>query len=150
MAKFPLQTTNRRRVLKYSALAGGAALAGCVSRIRDSAGADDDHGFPEPHYGDPDQEYQLTATESEVMVDSGESHDGWTYNGEYPGPELRAVEGERLGVTVENDLPEETTIHWHGLVLDGDNAMDGVPGFTQAAIEPGEEYGYEFGASPVQ
>ncbi|WP_418282663.1 multicopper oxidase family protein [Halorubrum sp. DTA98] len=109
----------------------------------------DDREFPEPRYGEPDRSYHLTATESDVSVATDESYDGWTYNGEYPGPEIRAVEGERVRVTVENDLPEETTIHWHGMVLDGDNAMDGVPGVTQAAIEPGEEFVYEFDAEPA-
>ena len=145
----PMDTLSRRRLLTYSAIAGGAGLAGCVGRIRNSAGSSDDRGFPEPRYGDPDREYHLTATESEVTVAPGESHAGWTYDGEYPGPEIRAVEGERVRVTLENDLPEETTIHWHGMVLDGDNAMDGVRGVTQAAIEPGAAFVYEFDAEPA-
>ena len=45
---------------------------------------------------------------------------------------------------VENDLPEETTVHWHGVRVP--NAMDGVPHLTQAPIKPGGSFGYEFTA----
>ena len=39
----------------------------------------------------------------------------WSYNGAVPGPEIRVRQGERLRITVENRLDEETTVHWHGL-----------------------------------
>ena len=38
----------------------------------------------------------------------------WSYNGAVPGPEIRVRQGERLRITVENRLDEETTVHWHG------------------------------------
>ena len=140
---------SRRDVLNSGAIAGGTLIAGCFDTTTNDDASPDEREFPEPQYGDPDREYNLSATESEVTVATDESHDGWTYNGEYPGPEIRAVEGERVRVTVENDLPEETTIHWHGMALNGDNAMDGVPGVTQEAIAPGEEFVYEFDAEPA-
>ena len=59
-----------------------------------------------------------------------------------PGPELRVREGERLRVTLDNQLPEPTTIHWHGIPLP--NPMDGVPDVTQPAVMPGERFVYEF------
>jgi FtsP/CotA-like multicopper oxidase with cupredoxin domain len=58
----------------------------------------------------------------------------WAYNGSVPGPLLRARQGERLRVEVENALDETTTVHWHGIRVP--NAMDGVPYVTQAPIEP--------------
>ncbi len=70
----------------------------------------------------------------------------WVYNGTVPGPELRLTEGETLRVTVHNHLPEETTIHWHGLPIP--NSMDGVPYVTQAPIKPGEVFTYDF-VAPV-
>ena len=149
---------SRRDALAFGAVAGGTLIAGCLGVTTDDdasqdptddGSAADEDGFPEPRYGDPDRTYHLTATESEVTVAPGKRHDGWTYDGAYPGPEIRAVEGERVRVVVENELPEGTTIHWHGMVLDGDNAMDGVPGVTQAPIEPGEEFVYEFDAEPA-
>jgi FtsP/CotA-like multicopper oxidase with cupredoxin domain len=66
----------------------------------------------------------------------------WSYNGAVPGPEIRLRQGERLRITVENQLAEETTVHWHGLRVP--NAMDGVPHLTQRPIAPGETFVYEF------
>jgi FtsP/CotA-like multicopper oxidase with cupredoxin domain len=68
----------------------------------------------------------------------------WSYNGTVPGPEIRVRQGERLRVTVENALAEETTIHWHGVRVP--NAMDGVPHLTQKPIGAGERFAYEFEA----
>lgn len=68
----------------------------------------------------------------------------WCYNGAVPGPELRVRQGERLRVTVENALAEETTVHWHGLRVP--NAMDGVPHLSQRPIGVGETFLYEFDA----
>lgn len=66
----------------------------------------------------------------------------WGYNGLVPGPELRIRQGEILRVEVKNRLPEETTVHWHGIRLP--NHMDGVPHVTQAPIAPGSDFTYEF------
>jgi len=67
----------------------------------------------------------------------------WGYNGNVPGPELRLRQGERLRVAVENQLDEETTVHWHGIRLP--NAMDGVPHLTQKPIAAnGGKFLYEF------
>jgi FtsP/CotA-like multicopper oxidase with cupredoxin domain len=71
----------------------------------------------------------------------------WTYNGTVPGPEIRVPYGQRVRIVVKNDLPEETTVHWHG--IDVPNAMDGVPDVTQAPIEPGGSFTYEFDAVPA-
>ena len=149
MSEYDNSPIGRRDVIEAGAVAGGALFAGCLDIATEDGSTPDVGEFPEPEYGEPDRTYELTATDAEVTVGSDERHDGWTYDGEYPGPEIRAVEGERVRVVLENDLPEETTIHWHGMVLEGDNAMDGVPGVTQAAIEPGEEFVYEFDAEPA-
>lgn len=66
----------------------------------------------------------------------------WGYNGSVPGPVIRARRGERLRIRVSNQLEQPTTVHWHGLRIRND--MDGVPGLTQPAIEPGQEFLYEF------
>ena len=65
-----------------------------------------------------------------------------TYDGTVPGPTIRVKEGDTLRVTVKNELDQDTSIHWHGLHVP--NAMDGVPGVTQAPIRPGETFTYEF------
>ena len=59
-----------------------------------------------------------------------------------PGPTLRVKRGEELRVRLVNELPEPTTIHWHGLRLP--NAMDGVPLLTQPPIAPGASFDYRF------
>ena len=64
------------------------------------------------------------------------------FNGSTPGPELRARQGDRVSVSFENGSGQRSAIHWHGIHLD--NAMDGVPGLTQAAVEPGGSFDYAF------
>lgn len=66
----------------------------------------------------------------------------WTYDGIEPGPVLRVRQGTPFRATVENQLAETTTVHWHGIRLP--NAMDGVPGLTQKPIAPGEHFDYAF------
>ncbi len=66
----------------------------------------------------------------------------WGYNGETPGPTIECVEGDRVRILVTNELPEHTTIHWHGIFLP--NGMDGVGGLNQPQIQPGETWAYEF------
>lgn len=55
----------------------------------------------------------------------------WTYNGMLPGPMICATEGDRVRVVVKNELPDATTIHWHGLLVE--NSMDGIADITQPA-----------------
>src|SRR3546814_18986691 len=59
----------------------------------------------------------------------------WLYDGVSPGPTIRARQGEEVFVRLQNDLPQPTTIHWHGIRID--NAMDGVPPLTQHEVAPG-------------
>lgn len=66
----------------------------------------------------------------------------WGYDGRVPGPELRVRQGRELAINLINQLPQPTTIHWHGVRID--NAMDGVAGLTQAAAKPGERFTYRF------
>ena len=77
----------------------------------------------------------------------GTSVTAWTYNGVVPGPEIRVPYGQRVRIVVKNDLLDDTTVHWHG--IDVPNAMDGVPGVTQAPIKPGGSFTYEFAARPA-
>ncbi len=66
----------------------------------------------------------------------------WAYGDTVPGPVLRGRVGDTLAVRVDNRLPEDTTVHWHGLAVP--NAMDGVPDLTQAPIGPGHSGTYRF------
>ena len=68
----------------------------------------------------------------------------YAFNGQVPGPRIRIVEGDHVRIVVRNSLPEPTTIHWHGLVVP--NTMDGPAEITQAPIQPGGTFTYEFAA----
>ncbi|QHE53492.1 multicopper oxidase family protein [Pontibacillus sp. HMF3514] len=87
---------------------------------------------------------ELTLTTSKVKWDFGNDIDGeaWTYNGSVPGKEIRLTEGQTLQAKLINKIDAPVTIHWHGMVLP--NEMDGVPGVTQNAVMPGEDFTYTF------
>ncbi|KAK2753874.1 hypothetical protein FQN55_000238 [Onygenales sp. PD_40] len=66
-------------------------------------------------------------------------------NGLFPGPTIEARSGDRLIISVRNDLQDEgVSIHWHGLHMKGSNSMDGTTGVTQCAIAPGKSFDYDF------
>ena len=66
----------------------------------------------------------------------------WGYDGTAPGPLLRLRQGERLARRFVNELPQASTVHWHGIRIA--NAMDGVAGLTQDAVPVGERFDYDF------
>src|SRR5215212_10912021 len=91
--------------------------------------------------------FELTAKAVEWNILDNVSVTAFTYNGTVPGPMIRVTEGDQVRIVVKNELPEATTIHWHGVEVP--NAMDGVAGVTQDPIEPGETFTYEFTAKPA-
>ncbi|MDX1709702.1 MAG: multicopper oxidase family protein [Rhodovibrionaceae bacterium] len=88
--------------------------------------------------------FKLTAAAARVPLAGADypETEVWSYNGGLPGPEIRVRQGDRVAVDVTNRLSEPTTVHWHGIRIA--NAMDGVPGLTQAPIAPGERFHYAF------
>jgi len=91
---------------------------------------------------DPNQlEVSLEAREAKKSYISGQSTAVWTYNGNVPGPLLDAKQGDELVVHFHNSLPEETTIHWHGLRVPA--AMDGTPRM-QDPVPPIGTFEYRF------
>jgi len=124
--RYPIAST-RRSFLKTSAAA--SAVVTSISFSLRSAGAAD---------------IDLTAGKATIPL-VGEGYpktDVWAFNGQVPGPIIRARQNERLSVTVSNALTEPTTVHWHGLRVPV--GMDGVPYLSQAPIEPGETFTYDF------
>ncbi|MCZ7528381.1 MAG: copper oxidase [Acidimicrobiia bacterium] len=91
--------------------------------------------------------FELTARPVLWEILDGVTVVAWTYNGTVPGPMIRVTEGDRVRVILKNELPEPTTIHWHGVEVP--NAMDGVPGVTQDPVLPGATFTYEFVAKPA-
>jgi FtsP/CotA-like multicopper oxidase with cupredoxin domain len=86
--------------------------------------------------------YDLTASVISWNILPDEQVMAYAINRQVPGPRIRVTEGDRVRFNVTNELPESTTIHWHGLVLP--NGMDGPAEITQAPIEPGGRFTYEF------
>ncbi|MFM8002559.1 MAG: multicopper oxidase domain-containing protein, partial [Actinomycetota bacterium] len=88
--------------------------------------------------------FNITASIVKWEVEPGKFVDGWAYNGQIPGPILRANVGDKVRIVLKNDLPESTSLHLHGVRVP--NAMDGVDPYTQKPIEPGQSFAYEFEA----
>ena len=87
------------------------------------------------------KEFHLIAEPIKREFAAGMTINCWGYNGSSPGPTIEAVEGDRVRILVTNRLPENTSVHWHGVIVP--NGMDGVGGLTQPHIKPGETYAYE-------
>lgn len=86
--------------------------------------------------------FHLTINQCKYEIAAGMTINAWCYNGQTPGPTIEAVEGDRVRIFVTNKLPEQTAVHWHGVLLP--NGMDGVSGLTQKGIQPGKTFKYEF------
>lgn len=84
----------------------------------------------------------LVAKKGTQKLSSGVTVPVWTFNGSAPGPEIRVKKGEKVRVTLKNELPSPVSIHWHGYPVP--NKMDGVPGVTQDAVAPGKNFTYSF------
>ena len=86
-------------------------------------------------------EYDLVIDRAGFRVDDRSSH-APTINGSVPGPLVRLKEGQEAVLRVTNHLDEDTSLHWHGLLVPAD--QDGVPGFSFEGIRPGETRTYRF------
>jgi CopA family copper-resistance protein len=86
-------------------------------------------------------QFDLTISHSELTID-GRTGPAVTVNGQVPAPLLRWREGDEITLRVHNQLNEDTSIHWHGILLP--NEMDGVPGVTFPGIPAGETFIYRF------
>jgi FtsP/CotA-like multicopper oxidase with cupredoxin domain len=86
--------------------------------------------------------FRLTAEPVKRQIAPFKTIDAWGYNGSCPGPTIQVQQGERVRVIFENQLPESTSLHWHGLEVPIE--QDGVPWISQKPVAPGEKYVYEF------
>lgn len=99
-----------------------------------------------PHHARADAPSALTARVGMTQLappDFGKTQ-VWTYDGTVPGPTLRLRQGDRVHQRFVNELPQASSVHWHGIRIE--NAMDGVVGMTQQAVAPGEAFVYSFTA----
>tara|TARA_B100001059_G_C17826227_1_gene581548 strand:+ start:12 stop:1778 length:1767 start_codon:yes stop_codon:yes gene_type:complete len=86
-------------------------------------------------------QFDLVIGETPVNI-TGKTRLAKTINGSMPGPILRWREGDTVTLRVRNRLKEDTSIHWHGIILPAN--MDGVPGLSFAGIAPDGIYEYTF------
>jgi len=87
------------------------------------------------------REFELHAVDREIEVAPGVYYPAWTYNGQVPGPTLRATEGDLVRIQFDNRGSHAHTIHFHGI---HPARMDGV----FEVVQPGEQFVYEFEAKP--
>ncbi len=129
---------SRRRLLGGL---GGAGLMGWTigpaGLLPTSTGIAAEHIVPESAKIGLAPDIPLTAAPTSIQLASPEYAQTpvWAYNGNTPGPVLRYRQGETLNRLLVNNLPQPTTIHWHGIRLP--NGMDGVPNMTQAPVDTG-------------
>ncbi len=149
--------SRREMIAGSGALAVGAAISGGLRQaLAAEEGAASARGGADGHRPvitpngsslpwkmvDGAKEYRLVANTFKHEFAPGLVANCWGYNGQTPGPTIEAVEGDRVRIFVTNELPEPTTVHWHGLYLPC--GMDGVSGLNQRPIRPGETFRYEF------
>ncbi|MEM7467133.1 MAG: copper resistance system multicopper oxidase [Pseudomonadota bacterium] len=85
--------------------------------------------------------FNLAVAPAKIGID-GKLGSAIVVNGQLPAPLLRWREGDEVTINVTNQLPVDTSIHWHGILLP--YSMDGVPGLTFPGIKPGETFTYRF------
>jgi CopA family copper-resistance protein len=127
--------SSKRRFV--TGLAMGGVLAGFGFKSQSLFAATPQIGTPELRGND----FDLTIGQQAVNF-TGAPRYATTVNGSLPAPVLRFKEGETVSLRVTNTLAEDSSIHWHGLILPPE--MDGVPGLSFAGIKPGETYNYQF------
>jgi CopA family copper-resistance protein len=119
---------SRRDAMRLAVAAGSAGVATVYRGRRSFASAD--------------QNLTLDVERTRITVD-GVKSDAISIGGSVPAPTLRWREGQEIVVHATNRMDQPTSIHWHGLLIQG--VMDGAPGFNgYVAIEPGETYTYRF------
>ncbi|HSL20426.1 MAG TPA: multicopper oxidase domain-containing protein [Vicinamibacterales bacterium] len=89
------------------------------------------------------REYEIYAVDREIEIAPGLFFPAWTFNGQVPGPTLRATEGDRVRVTFVNQGTHPHTIHFHGW---HPPEMDGS--LPDQQVQPGGRFIYEFDAEP--
>lgn len=144
-----MKQTSTRRSLRFALAASALVVLSAVTSVAQSTfqpkAWDAQMRLAEAVDTNPDPrtvEVSLEARVERVELEPGRRVEAWTYNGVIPGPLIRVRVGDRLIVHFRNDLPQPTTVHWHGLRVP--IQMDGVPGVSQPEVRQGESFTYDF------
>ena len=134
------KTISRKTFLRYTAAMG--VVAG-VSSILPAYAFTGFNNKPKEVLTPVGKDNILDLTISEISLNiDGKTTKATAINGQVPGPLIRLKEGTDVIIRVKNDLDEDTSIHWHGILLPFQ--MDGVPGVSFEGIKPGETFEYRY------
>ena len=86
--------------------------------------------------------FRLTAHVFKRQIAPDKTIDVWGFNGCAPGPTLQVTQGDKIRVVFKNELPEPSSLHWHG--FEDPIGNDGMPGISQEPVKPGESFTYSF------
>ncbi len=86
--------------------------------------------------------FRLTAHVFRQQIAPQKTIDVWGFNGSAPGPTIQVTQGDKVRVIFRNELPESSSLHWHG--FEDQLGNDGMPGISQAPVKPGESFTYNF------
>ncbi len=138
-----------------TALIAAVALTGCSSKATQVAAQAQEKANPIPYAGkeinkydkffeekDGVKHFYLWIEEKEHELLKGVKVPVWSFNGTVPGPEIRVQKGDKVAIHFRNTGSQPHSIHFHGQ-LGLSQEMDGVPA-TSHAVNPGEEFVYEF------
>jgi len=92
--------------------------------------------------------FEMNIEDTSITLVDKQTFHTFAYAGQVPGPLFHVREGDQVEVTLNNLTALSHTIHWHGVLQRGTWQMDGVPGITQKAIDPGETFVYKYVAEP--
>jgi CopA family copper-resistance protein len=138
MHQRPIISLGRRKFLQGAAVLGGGAT---LSVLLPPWAVSLAQGMPPTMPTLSGSEIKLIIGHTPISIDGKTAH-AITINGTVPGPLLRLREGQRVRISVTNTLDEDTSIHWHGLLVPPE--MDGVPGVSFPGIPPGQTFVYDF------
>ncbi|MES2067458.1 MAG: copper resistance system multicopper oxidase [Pseudomonadota bacterium] len=129
---------NRRQLLRGATLTGGGlALAAWMPAWAQSVSP----GLTAPLPMVSGEDITLKIARQTMMID-GRASKAIGINGTVPAPLIRLREGQNVRLHVVNDLDEDSSIHWHGLLVP--TQFDGVPGLSFPGIKPRSTFTYEF------
>ncbi len=86
--------------------------------------------------------FRLTAHVFKRQIAPNKTIDVWGFNGSAPGPTIQVQQGDRVRVIFKNELPESSSLHWHG--FEDQIGYDGMPGISQEPVRPGQSFTYNF------
>jgi len=133
----PMPPLSRRRLIQSTAALAAASALPLPAWARGASLAHAKNGFGE--VGGEDIELAICKHHFNTGARSGHAV---AVNGTVPGPLVRLREGQNVRLHVTNHLEEDSSIHWHGLLVPFQ--FDGVPGVSFPGIRPGERFNYEF------